>query len=69
MVSEVPLDSSGAFWATKVENKGESAITTKAQKNRKPRKNNVELLKRKNGDRIQQQQDSIKEIVAIFCTP
>ena len=35
IVSEVPRDSSGAFWATKDENKGESAITESPQINRK----------------------------------
>ena len=69
MVSEVPLDSSGAFCATSVENKGESAITTIAQKNKNARKTNCELLSRKYGDRMQQLQDSIKERRAIFCAP
>ena len=35
IVKDVPLDASGAFWATKVENKGESATTTIPQKKRK----------------------------------
>ena len=35
MVNAVPLNSAGALFATKVENKGESAITTKPQKIRK----------------------------------
>lgn len=34
MVSEVPLDCGGALCATKVENKGESAITTMPQHTR-----------------------------------
>ena len=39
MVNKVPLLSIGAFWATNVENKGESAMTTIPQKIRK--KNNT----------------------------
>lgn len=33
MVSDVPLDASGACWAINEENSGESAVTTKPQKN------------------------------------
>ncbi len=35
IVSEVPLDSSGALCATNVENRGESAITVTLQTNKK----------------------------------
>ena len=35
MVSAVPLEISGALFATSVEKSGESAITTNAQKNKK----------------------------------
>ena len=35
MVREVPFESAGAFWATKVENIGESAVTANPQTNRK----------------------------------
>ena len=38
MVNKVPLLSDGAFCATKVENKGESAITTIPQKSRNKNK-------------------------------
>ena len=36
MVKAVPLHSAGAFFATRVENRGESAMTTNPQKMRKP---------------------------------
>ena len=68
-VKEVPLDSSGALWATKVENNGESAITAIPQRNRKQRKRKVEFEKRKSGEIIQQRQDMNKDKVAIFFTP
>ena len=50
MVSEVRRDSSGAFCATNVENKGESAITASPQKKRKIRKATEEWPDRKKGE-------------------
>ena len=35
IVRAVPLNSGDALWATKVENRGESAMTTMPQKSRK----------------------------------
>ena len=69
MVSELPLDASGACWATNVENKGESAITTIAQKNKKLKKRTKELAKRNSGDKRQQQHDNNKDSLAIFWAP
>ena len=66
---ELPLDSSGALWATKVENKGESAITVIPHTNRKQRKRKVEFEKRKNGEMIQHKQEMNNDKVAIFLTP
>ena len=69
MVSEVPLDSSATFCATNVENKGESAITTNPQKNKKEINSGIELLNKNKGDNKQQQQDKSNVIVAIFFAP
>src|SRR5258708_32185502 len=69
MVSDVPLDSSGAFWATKVENRGESAITTSPQKNKKPINAGTELINRNNGERQQHKQERNKAPVATCLTP
>jgi len=44
IVSEVPLASSATFCATSVENKGESAITTNPQTNKKTSSAKLELL-------------------------
>lgn len=69
MVREVPIDSSGAFWATKVENKGESATTTRPQMNKNVMNKTTELENRKSGEAKQHKQDKNSEIVAIFFTP
>ena len=69
MVSEVPLDISGAFCATNVENKGESAITTTPQKNRKVNNNGTELTNKNNGDTKQHIQDNNKDAIAVLFTP
>lgn len=69
MVSDVPLDCSGAFRATSVENRGESATTNSPQKNRKLKKAKLELINKKMGDNKQQRQDSIRESVAILFAP
>ena len=47
IVKEVPLDSSGAFCATNVEKRGESAITTNPQKKRKGTSVKTELFNKK----------------------
>ena len=69
IVSEEPLDSSGEFWATSVENNGESAITTRPQKNKNIISVAVELANRKNGEVMQHKHDSSKHEAAIFFTP
>lgn len=69
IVNELPLDSTGAFWATSVENSGESAITAILHTNRKTMKVTVEPANRNNGDRMQQAQDSISAAVAVRLTP
>lgn len=66
MVRAVPLDSSGAFWATKVENRGESAITTSPQKNRNTTNRTGEFANRKRGESKQHKQDKRSEVVTIF---
>ena len=69
MVSEVPLNSSATFCATNVENKGESAITTNPQKNKKASSKGADVVNKKNGDSRQHKQDRNKAIVAIFFAP
>ena len=69
MVSEVPRDSSGALRATSVENKGESAITTSAQKNKNEMNTIAESEKRKSGEVMQHKNDKLNAIVAIRFAP
>ena len=69
IVREVPLVSSGAVCATNVENKGESAITTRPQKNRKTINATGDGLSKKNGETIQHKPDKHNEIPAIFLAP
>ena len=66
IVNEDPRDSSGAFWAISVENNGESAITTRPQKNKNRSNAVIEVLNRNNGERRQQRQESNNDTVAIF---
>lgn len=69
MVKAVPLSLEGAFLATKVENKGESAITTIPQKTKKAIKRySLEKLNIK-GDIIQHKQDAKRKLKAVFLTP
>ncbi len=69
IVREVPLDSSGAHWATKVENSGESAITVIPQINRNVMNVKTELENKNRGEVKQHKQDKHNEIVAIFFSP
>lgn len=69
IVSDVPLDSSGALCATNVENKGESAITTTPQKKRNAINKSKELLNKNSGDKRQHRKERNKEMVATFFTP
>ena len=66
MVKDVPLVSSGALCAIKVENKGESAITTSPQLNRNRSSKKAELFNKKSGENIQNRPDKNSEIIAIF---
>ena len=63
-IRAVPFVSTGAKRAIKVENKGESAITTIPQKTKKAIVRELELLKRKNGDSRQHRQDKNNAKVA-----
>lgn len=69
IVNAVPLVSSGAFWATNVENKGESAITTNPQTNKKRINKVGEELDKNNGDIRQQVHDRNNDQVATFFAP
>ena len=65
-VSEVPLDSTGAFCATNVENKGESAMTTNPQKNKKTKKTELEDWLKNTGDKRQHNPDKLNAPSASF---
>ena len=69
IVNAVPLDAAGAFCATKVENNGESAITTKPQKTRKPINKFADRKVKASGESKQQIQERSKAIKAIFLVP
>ncbi len=69
MVSEVPRDSTGAFCATNVENRGESAITEIPQTKRKTMNKTYDGENKKSGEVTQHIQDINKDIVAIFLAP
>lgn len=68
IVKAVPFNSNGAFWATSVENNGESAITTMPQKRRNPIKISCVSIKKKRGEIRQQIQDKSRAVKAIFLT-
>ena len=69
IVNAEPFDVAGAFCATRVENKGESATTAIPQINIKAIKASVVLLNNKKGEIIQQTQDSNKTLEAVLLTP
>lgn len=69
IVSAVALDSAGAFFATRVENNGESATTAIPQIIKKPIKTAVDALEKINGENKQQQQDNNREIRATCFSP
>ena len=69
IVREVPLDSSGAFNATRVENIGESAVANQPQKNKKARNKVTESFIINKGEQMQHRQDKLKAMVAIFLGP
>ena len=69
MVSAVPLISGGAFLATRVENKGESATTTTPQKHKKVIRTGAEACRKIKGNAMQHIPDKNKAVVAVFFTP
>ena len=69
IVSAVPFNASGALFATNVENKGESAITTMPQNNRKPINTVGDARVKTKGDSRQHKQDKPKKSRAICLTP
>ena len=69
IVSAVPLISVSAFCATRVENIGESAITTMPQNIKKPIKSISELRLKIKGETKQQMQDKSKAEKAVFLAP
>ena len=69
MVSEAPLEISAACRATKVENSGESAITTNPQNNKKLVSNAVDELNKNKGESKQHRQDNDRAMAAIFFSP
>jgi len=69
IVKAVPLDSGKALLATKVENRGESAITTIPQKKRNPIMMTEESIKNISGDIIQHRHDKSNAMEAVFFVP
>ena len=69
IVSAVPLDSTGAFCATSVENSGESAITAMPQMIRNEISIHSEEIKNITGEIAQQIPDMLNAIAAIFFAP
>ena len=69
IVKAVPLSFDGAFWATKVENKGESAITTIPQNSKKTINKFLFATWNRKGAAIQQIQDKNKKLKAVFLMP
>ena len=68
MVNAVPVICTGAFLATRVENRGESIITANPQISNK--KNNQTSLKKNNVGEIKQHvPDIIRAIVAVLRSP
>jgi hypothetical protein len=69
IVSAEPLDSSAAFCATRVENSGESAITTSPQNNKKMIKTGGEAFKINNAETKQHNPESARARVAMLFGP
>ena len=69
IVSAVPLLCGSVFCATKVENRGESAMTTIPQKTRHPMNTISEDIIKINGDIRQHIQESSSAVKAIFFVP
>ncbi len=69
IVSAVPLAFSSVFWATNVENSGESAITVIPHKKRKQISRKGEELIKNKGDRRQHMPESNNAVNAVFFIP
>lgn len=69
MVRAVPLELAGAFLATRVENKGESATTINPQKIRKEISPSFDAVKNITGDRRQQKPEKKRASPAVFLVP
>ncbi len=69
MVSAVPLSFASALWATNVENKGESAITTNPQNNKNTNTTVNEVVENSKGEIRQQIPEQAKAIEAIRFSP
>lgn len=69
MVSDVPLNSSATFCATRVENNGESATTAIPQIKRKMINSGAELLNKNSGESRQQQPETNSAIAANLFMP
>lgn len=69
IVNAVPRDDAGAFWATRVENKGESATTIIPQKIKKIRRISAAPNKKTRGEIRQQIPEKRSAIAAVFLVP
>ncbi len=69
IVNAVPLFSAAAFCATKVENKGESAVTTMPQNTKNPIHKYAASEVKTNGESKQQQQERSKAVKATLFAP
>ena len=69
IVSTVPFISADAFWATSVDKRGESAITTIPQKIRKPINKLSNSLVNINGEIMQHPHDKSNAINAVRLVP
>lgn len=69
IVRDVPRVSGGALCATKVEKRGESAITTRPQKNKKAMNTAGDTANRNRGEARQQTHDNNNASVANFLAP
>ena len=69
IVSAVPFISPEAFWATRVEKRGESAITTMPQNSMKPINKFSYSTKNTNGEIRQQPHESRRAVNAVFLVP
>lgn len=69
IVSAVPFISGEALLATRVENRGESAITTIPQKSIKPRNKYSDSKPKAQGEKTQHPRDKRRAVKAVDFTP